>query len=86
MKRLKRPNSLFLKGEVSSAVLKTWKNSSACQSDNIYASKAAHGSSESLCPKFFKTPMKVVDTLKILGAVPLRSQVIQICVPQKRLF
>ena len=25
MKRLKRPNSLFLRGEVSSAVLKTWK-------------------------------------------------------------
>ena len=25
MKRLKRPNSLFLQGEVSSAVLKTWK-------------------------------------------------------------
>ena len=38
-----------------------------------------------LCPKDSKTSVKVVDTFKILGAVPLRCQMIQICVPQKRL-
>ena len=33
---------------------------------------------------FFQSNVKIVNTFKILGAVPLRSEVIQIC--QKRCF
>ena len=62
------------------------KNSSGCQSDNIDASEVAYGSSESLCPVFFKTPVKVAETSKNLGASPLQSQVIQNLDTQKRCF
>ena len=35
---------------------------------------------------FLKTRVKVVKSLRILDALPLRSQVIQDCVPQNRCF
>ena len=62
------------------------KNSSGCQSDNIDASEVAYGSSESLCPVFFKTPVKVAETSKNLGASPLQSQVIKNRVTKKHCF
>ena len=62
------------------------KISSGCQSDNFDPRRSAYGSSESLCPVFFKTPVKKVIIFKIVGASPLQSQVIQNCVPQNRCF
>ena len=47
-----------------------------CQSDNFDPRRSAHGSSESLCPKFSETHVEMVSIFKILGASPLRSQVI----------
>ena len=52
------------------------KISIGCQSDNFYPRRSAHGSSESLYPKFSETHVKMVSIFKILGASPLRSQVI----------
>ena len=62
------------------------KFSSGCQSDNFDPRRSAYGSSESLCPVFFKTHAKKVIIFKIVGASPLQSQVIQICVTQNRCF
>ena len=52
------------------------KISIGCQSDNFDPRRSAHGSSESLCPKFSETHVEMVSIFKILGASPLRSQVI----------
>ena len=60
--------------------------SSACQLDNIDASRLHDSSFENLCPKVSKTHVGVFDTFKILSPIPLRSQKIQICVPQKIVF
>ena len=60
--------------------------SSACQLDNIDASRLHDSSFENLCPKVSKTHVEVFDTFKILSPIPLRSQKIQICVPQKIVF
>ena len=60
------------------------KNSNGRQSDNFGPRRSAYGPSESLCPKFSKTHLRKVSIVKIMGATPLQSQVIQICVPQKR--
>ena len=75
-------NNLFL----HFLVILCKKNSSGCQSDNIDPRRSAYGSSESLCPIFFKTPAKKVIIFKIVGASPLQSQVIQNCVTQNRCF
>ena len=75
-------NNLFLHFLVSLCK----KISSGWQSDNFDPRRSAYGSSESLCPIFFKTPAKKVIIFKIVGASPLQSQVIQICVPQNRCF
>ena len=75
-------NNLFL----HFLVILCKKNSSGCQSDNIDASEVAYGSSESLCPVFFKTPVKVAKTSKNLGASPLQSQVIKNRVTKKHCF
>ena len=53
------------------------KFSNGCQSDNFDRRRSAHGSSERSCPVFFETPVKNVIIFKIVGASPLRSQVIQ---------
>ena len=47
---------------------------------------SAHGSSESLCPKFFETHVEMVSIFKIVGASPLRSQVIPKSCRLKRCF
>ena len=52
------------------------KISIGCQSDNFDPRRSGHGSSERLCPKFSETHVKMVSIFKILGASPLRSQVI----------
>ena len=62
------------------------KISNGCQSDNFDPRRSAYGSSESLCPIFFKTPAKKVIIFKIVGASPLQSQVIQNLDTQKRCF
>ena len=62
------------------------KNSSGCQSDNFDPRRSAYGSSESLCLKFFRTPVKKVINFKIVGESLLQSQVILICVTQNRCF
>ncbi len=62
------------------------KNSSGCQSDNFDPRRSAYGSSESLCPIFFKTPAKKVIIFKIVGASPLQSQVIKNRVTKKHRF
>ena len=53
------------------------KFSNGCQSDNFDPRRSAHGSSESLCPKFSETHAEKVLIFKIVGASPLQSQVIQ---------
>ena len=75
-------NNLFLHFLVSLCK----KISSGCQSDNFDPRMSAYGSSESLCPVFFKTPVKKVIIFKIVGASPLQSQVIQNLDTQKRCF
>ena len=75
-------NNLFL----HFLVILCKKNSSGCQSDNFDPRRSAYGSSESLCPIFFKTPAKKVIIFKIVGASPLQSQVIQNLDTQKRCF
>ena len=62
------------------------KISSGCQSDNFDPRRSAYGSSESLCPIFFKTPAKKVIIFKIVGASPLQSQVIKNRVTKKHCF
>ena len=47
-----------------------------CQSDNFDPRRSAHGSSESLCPKFSETHVEMVSIFKILGASLLQSHVI----------
>ena len=63
----------FLKFFVSASK----KISSGCQSDNFDPRRSAYGSSESLCPKFSEAHVEKVLIFKIVGASPLRSQVIQ---------
>ena len=46
----------------------------------------AHGSSESLCPKFSEAHVEKVLIFKIVGTSPLRSQVIQNRVRQNSCF
>ena len=75
-------NNLFLHFLVSLCK----KISSGWQSDNFDPRRSAYGSSESLCPIFFKTPAKKVIIFKIVGASPLQSQVIQNLDTQKRCF
>ena len=53
------------------------KNSNGCQSDNFHARRSAHGSSERSWPVFFEAPARKFIIFKIVGASPLRSQVIQ---------
>ena len=62
------------------------KNSSGCQSDNFDPRRSAYGPYESLCPKFSETHAGKVSIFKIVGARPLRSQVIPICVTQNSCF
>ena len=62
------------------------KISNGRQSDNFGPRGYAYGPSESLCPKFSETPLRKSKIFKIEGVMPLQSQVIPICVPQKRCF
>ena len=62
------------------------KISNGRQSDNFGLRGDAYGPSESLYPKFSKTPLRKSKIFKIEGVMPLQSQVIPICVPQKRCF
>ena len=62
------------------------KISTGCHSDNFDPRTSAYGPYESLCPKFSKTPLRKSKIFKIEGVMPLQSQVIPICVPQKRCF
>ena len=62
------------------------KISNGRQSDNFGPRGDAYGPSERLCPKFSETPLRKSKVFKIEGVMPLQSQVIQICVPQKRCF
>ena len=62
------------------------KISNGRQSDNFDPRRSAYGPSESLCPKFSETPLRKSKIFKIEGVMPLQSQVIPICVPQKRCF
>ena len=62
------------------------KISNGRQSDNFGPRGDAYGPSESLCPKFSETPLRKSKIFKIEGVMPLQSQVIPICVPQKRCF
>ena len=52
------------------------KISNGCQSDNFDPRRSAYGPYESLCPKFSETHAGKVSIFKIVGARPLRSQVI----------
>ena len=47
------------------------KISSGCQSDNFDPRRSAHGSSESLCPKFSEAHVEKALIYKIGGASPL---------------
>ena len=67
-------------------VVPSKKFSTGCHSDNFDPRTSAYGSFESLCPKFSKTHVKKVSISKIVGARPLRSQLIQNREPQKRCF
>ena len=62
------------------------KISNGCQSDNFDPRTFAYGSSESLCPKFSETHAGKVSIFKIVGARPLRSQVIRKFCRQNRCF
>ena len=62
------------------------KISSGFQSDNFDPRRPAYGSSESLCLKFFKTPMRNVIIFNIVGASPPQSKVIQNCVRHNERF
>ena len=62
------------------------KNSNGCQSNNFDPRTFAYGSSESLCPKFSETHAEKVSIFKIVGARPLRSQVIRKSCRPKRCF
>ena len=62
------------------------KISNGRQSDNFGPRGDAYSPSESLCPKFSETPLRKSKIFKIEGVLPLQSQVIPICVPQKRCF
>ena len=53
------------------------KFSNGCQSDNFDPRRSAYGPFESLCPKFSETHAGKVSIFKIVGARPLRSQVIR---------
>ena len=62
------------------------KNSSGRQSDNINASGLPNTSFESFCPKLFREHVKNVGTFKIGGPSPLQSHLIQIRVAPKSYF
>ena len=62
------------------------KISNGCQSDNFDPRTSAYGPLESLCPKFSEKHAGKVSIFKIVGARPLRSQVIPICVTQNSCF
>merc|ERR1711894_87902 len=62
------------------------KISSGCQSDNFDPRRPAHGSSESLCSILSEGHVEKVLIFKIVGASPLRSQVIQNRVHQNSCF
>ena len=62
------------------------KFSNGCQLDNFDPRRSAYGPYESLCPKFSETHAGKVSIFKIVGARPLRSQVIPICVTQNSCF
>ena len=77
-----RPKRCFL--QFSIAAPKNFSN--GCQSDNFDPRTFAYGSSESLCPKFSETHAGKVSIFKIVGARPLRSQVIRKSCRLKRCF
>ncbi len=62
------------------------KISNGCQSDNFDPRTSAYGPYESLCPKFSETHAGKVSIFKIVGARPLRSQVIRKSCRLKRCF
>ena len=62
------------------------KISNGCQSDNFDPRTSAYGPFESLCPKFSETHAGKVSIFKIVGARPLRSQVIRKSCRPKRCF
>merc|ERR1711996_72521 len=62
------------------------KISSGCQSDNFDPRRSAHGSSESLCSILSEAHVGKVLIFKIVGASPLRSQVIQNRIHQNSCF
>ena len=62
------------------------KFSNGCQSDNFDPRRSAYGPFESLCPKFSETHAGKVSIFKIVGARPLRSQVIRKSCRLKRCF
>ena len=62
------------------------KFSNGCQSDNFDPRRSAYGPFESLCPKFSETHAGKVSIFKIVGARPLRSQVIRKSCTQNSCF
>ena len=62
------------------------KISNGCQSDNFDPRRSVYGPFESLCPKFSETHAGKVSIFKIVGARPLRSQVIRKSCRLKRCF
>ena len=62
------------------------KFSTGCQSDNFDPRTSAYGPYESLCPKFSETHAGKVSIFKIVGARPLRSQVIRKSCTQNSCF
>ena len=62
------------------------KFSTGCHSDNFDPRTSAYGPYESLCPKFSETHAGKVSISKIVGARPLRSQLIQNRGRPKRCF
>ena len=75
-------NAVFLQFSIAAPKI----ISKRCQSDNFDARRSAHGSSESLCPKFSEAHVEKVLIFKIVGASPLQSQVIQNRVRQNSYF
>ena len=62
------------------------KISTGCHSDNFDPRTSAYGPFESLCPKFSETHAGKVSIFKIVGARPLRIQVIRKSCRLKRCF
>ena len=62
------------------------KFSNGCQLDNFDPRRSAYGPFESLCPKFSETHAGKVSIFKIVGARPLRSQVIRKSCTQNSCF